>query len=90
MSSRGRRSAATAVPAISELLLTPDLRSHEARTLQFRATVTMIPVPKIHDVHYDGNSVVAIVMDYIQASHLVKYGTTRIRNSLLRKNSILI
>lgn len=47
-----------------------DLRSHEAQTLQFIATATTIPVPKIHDVHYEENRIVAIVMDYIPGKRL--------------------
>ena len=47
-----------------------DLRAHEARTLQFIAAETTIPVPKVHHIHYEDGNVVAIIMDYIPGKRL--------------------
>ncbi|KAJ5481848.1 hypothetical protein N7475_000660 [Penicillium sp. IBT 31633x] len=47
-----------------------NLRSHEAQTLRFIATNTTIPVPKIHDIHWEDGKVVAIVMDYMPGKRL--------------------
>lgn len=46
------------------------LRSHEAKTLRFIAANTTIPVPKVHDVHWEDGKVVAIVMDYMPGKRL--------------------
>ncbi|KAL2831570.1 hypothetical protein BDW59DRAFT_157998 [Aspergillus cavernicola] len=44
------------VVRISESLVVkpgPNLRAHEAETLRFVAANTTIPIPKVHDVHYE-------------------------------------
>lgn len=40
-----------------------NIRSHEAQTLRFIAANTTIPVPKVHDVLWEDNQIVAITMD---------------------------
>jgi aminoglycoside phosphotransferase (APT) family kinase protein len=47
-----------------------NIRSHEAETLRFIATNTTIPVPKVHDIHWEDGKVVAIVMDYMPGKRL--------------------
>ncbi|KAJ5109907.1 hypothetical protein N7532_002552 [Penicillium argentinense] len=47
-----------------------DIRAHEAQTLQFIAAKTTIPVPKVHNIHYEDGKVMAIVMDYIPGKRL--------------------
>ena len=48
----------------------PNLRAHEASTLQFIAENTTIPVPKVHDVRWEDGRVAAIVMDYMPGKPL--------------------
>ncbi|RHZ49084.1 hypothetical protein CDV55_101117 [Aspergillus turcosus] len=47
-----------------------NLRSHEAQTLRFIATNTTIPVPTVHDIHWQDGQVVSIVMDYMPGKRL--------------------
>ncbi|CAI7642477.1 unnamed protein product [Penicillium bialowiezense] len=51
---------------------TGQLRPQEAQTLHFIAEKTTIPVPKVHDVHWEDDKVVAIVMDYMPGMRLDK------------------
>ncbi|KAJ5343191.1 hypothetical protein MYU51_002479 [Penicillium brevicompactum] len=46
------------------------IRPHEASTLRFIAAKTKIPVPKVHDVHWEDDKIVAIVMDYMPGQRL--------------------
>ncbi|KAJ5350142.1 hypothetical protein N7541_007869 [Penicillium brevicompactum] len=46
------------------------IRPHEAPTLQFIAEKTTIPVPKVHDVQWQDDQVMAIVMDYMPGQRL--------------------
>jgi aminoglycoside phosphotransferase (APT) family kinase protein len=47
-----------------------NLRSHEAETLRFIAANTTIPVPKVHDIHWQDGQLVSIVMDYMPGKRL--------------------
>lgn len=47
-----------------------DLRAHEASNLRYIAANTTIPVPKVHDVRWEDDTVVGIVMDYMPGKSL--------------------
>jgi aminoglycoside phosphotransferase (APT) family kinase protein len=47
-----------------------NLRSHEAQTLRFIKANTTIPVPKVHDIHWQDDQVVSFVMDYMPGRRL--------------------
>lgn len=59
------------------------IRSQEAQTLRFIATNTTIPVPKVHDVHWEDGKVVAIVMDYMPGKSLEEVWDTLDSNQKL-------
>lgn len=42
-----------------------NLHSHEAATLQFIATAIMILILRVYNVYYNGDRVIAIIIDYI-------------------------
>lgn len=48
----------------------PNLRAHEAPTLRYVAANTTIPVPRVHDVHWEDGRVTAIEMDYMPGKTL--------------------
>ncbi|KAF4201755.1 hypothetical protein CNMCM8927_001084 [Aspergillus lentulus] len=47
-----------------------NLRSQEAQTLRFIAANTTIPVPKVHDIHWQDGQIVSFVMDYMPGQRL--------------------
>ncbi|KAL7790756.1 kinase-like protein [Trichoderma ceciliae] len=47
-----------------------NLRDHEARTMQFIAANTTIPVPTVHEVDQEDGRVTSIVMDYVPGKSL--------------------
>ncbi|CAI7644873.1 unnamed protein product [Penicillium glandicola] len=46
------------------------LRPQEGQTLRFIAANTTIPVPKVHDIRWEDDKVVALVMDYMPGKPL--------------------
>lgn len=50
----------------------PNLRTHEAATLEFIRANTTIPVPGVHDVRWEGDRVTSIVMEWMPGERLDK------------------
>ncbi|KAJ5106383.1 hypothetical protein N7456_003058 [Penicillium angulare] len=47
-----------------------DLKSQEAQTLRFIANNTTIPVPKVHDDHWEDGRLMSFTMDYMPGKRL--------------------